>query len=111
MLDSLIPGTRQQVVNKGVDVGDADIVIAIAISSSQVNARLIAAQQIVDQSRHIVDVHATVTIHVTAQAGVLCGEVARVARAAVDVGIVRTHVASVVGRALTTHQAGAVIEH
>ena len=39
------------------------------------------------------------------------GEVARVARAAVDVGIGLVRVVGIVGRALAAHQAGAVLEH
>ena len=70
-----------------------------------------AGEQVVDQGRHVADVHTAVAVHVATQAGILRGEVARVAGASVDVGVGLVHTAGIVGRALAAHQTGAVIEH
>ena len=71
-----------------------------------------AFQHEVDQGGHIVDVDILVIVHVTTQASVLRGEVARVARAAVDMGVgLVLRVGFVPGCALAAHQAGAVIKH
>ena len=109
----LIPGAVEQEVDQGADVGDADIAIAIAISGSQVDTSRIAGQQVVDQGRYVGNRHIVVAVHVTAQEGTtLLAEVARVARAAVDVGVgLVLRVGGTVGRSLTAHQAVAYVEH
>ena len=107
----LIPGTRQQIVNKGGDVTDVDAAVLVAVCIIQIDVAGIIGQQIIDQCRHVADVYIAVTVHVATQAGILRGEVARVAGAAIDVGVFGISVAGIVGRALTAHQSGAVLEH
>ena len=107
----LIPGARQQVVDQGGDVADVDAAVLVAVGTAQADTRSIAAKQIVDQGCHVADVHVVVAVHVTTQASVLGGEVARVAGAAVDVGVGLVHMVGIIGRALTAHQVGTVLEH
>ena len=107
----LIPGTRQQIVNKGGDVTDVDAAVLVAVCIIQIDVAGIIGQQIIDQCRHVADVYIAVTVHVATQAGILRGEVARVARAAVDVGIGYIHMVGIVGGAPAAHQAGTTSEH
>ena len=61
----LIPGARQQVVNKGGDVADVHAVVLVAVGTAQADTRSIAGEQIVDQGCHVADVHVVVAVHVT----------------------------------------------
>ena len=53
-------------------------------------------EQVVDQGGHVADIHLAIVVHVAAQAGILISEVARVAGAAVDVGVGLVHMAGIV---------------
>ena len=71
-----------------------------------------ARQQVVDQGGYIADVHTAVAVYVTTLEVLLRGEVARVAGAAVDVGVgLVPRVGVAIGSALAAHQAGAAVEH
>ena len=109
--EALIPGAAKQEVDQGGDVADVDGAVLVAVGVLEIQSGGVVREQVVDQSGHVADVHVAVAVHVAAQASILRGEVARVARAAVDVGIGLVNMVGIVGRALAAHQAGAVPEH
>ena len=109
--NSLIPSAFQHEVDQGGHIVDVDIALQVAVGIGHVDTCGITGEHIVDQGGHIVDVDILVIVHVATQASVLRGEVARVAGAAVDVGIGLVNMVGIVGRALAAHQAGAVSEH
>ena len=103
----------QDIVDEGGDVADVHGTVVVNVGALQrvgINAGATAKYQ-VDKGGEVTDADVAVIVHITTQASILRGEVARVAGAAIDVGVFGISVAGIVGRALTAHQSGAVLEH
>ena len=98
----LISGATQDDVDEGGDVADIEAVILVNVGCRRCSH---ASHQNIDQSGHVADVHVAVAVHVATLGCVLVGEVARVARATVDVGVIGSRMGGIIGRALATHQA------
>ena len=75
-----IPSTFQHEVDQGGHIVDVDIALQVAVGIGHVDTCGITGKHIINQGGHIVDVDILVIVHVTTQASVLRGEVARVAR-------------------------------
>ncbi len=67
------PSAREQEVDQGGDIGDADVAILVAVGGLVADG--IAAEQQVDQGGDISDAHIAITIHVTTHNGHAHGEV------------------------------------
>ena len=85
-------------------VAHVQSIVAVHVGIIGIERGDLIAQHLADEGRHVTHVNTPVAVHVTSQAGVLVGEVARVAGTAVDVGIGLIHrVGGTVGRALAAH--------
>ena len=68
-------------------------------------------QNDIDDTVHIGNVHHAITVHVTTQGIDFPGEIARIAWAAVDMGVGLVHVVLIIDRSLATDKMGAFIKH
>ena len=109
LFDGLIPGAAKPEVNEVGHVDNVHVTVKVHVGNRENEALNVFAQHMVDQVGHIDNIHAAVTIDVAPVRPF--GEVARVAGAAVDVGISLVNVVGIIGRALATHKAVASIEH
>ena len=105
------PGAVEQVVDQRGGIGDVNPALQVAVGVLHVEASGVAIEQVVDQRGGVGDINITIAVHIATQASVLRGEVAGVARAAVDAGIKTVRVAGIIGRSLAAPDLGAFPEH